>query len=260
MEGIDYSVEEIAALYVRAIRSVQPAGPYLIAGWSFGGIVAYEIAQQLHAAGEQAPLLALIDCGAKIRIRNPLRRLARAMGNHALRTWNRCVMLYHSRAIILAYIRSYPAVLRSGKARAGARKVSLKEYLFFMRRDIYRQYHMRQGGLAEPGETEHGLAMLQDSFIRKIVETLRANEEAYDRYVMRAYPGAMALFRPKGVGYAATERDATLGWGTLAMGGVDVHVIEGNHITLMRRPHVESLARALQSCLVRACQELGRTR
>ncbi|HEX7477046.1 MAG TPA: amino acid adenylation domain-containing protein, partial [Polyangiales bacterium] len=54
-------VQEIAADYVDAIRSVQTHGPYRIAGFSFGGMVAYEVAQQLRRSGEEVRLLALID-------------------------------------------------------------------------------------------------------------------------------------------------------------------------------------------------------
>lgn len=51
----------MAARYVDAIREQQPAGPYLLLGFCFGGVLAYEIAQQLRAAGEQVELLAMLD-------------------------------------------------------------------------------------------------------------------------------------------------------------------------------------------------------
>jgi len=54
-------VEDMALSYVDAIRSAQPSGPYFIGGYSFGGQVAYEMARNLHAAGEKVSLLALID-------------------------------------------------------------------------------------------------------------------------------------------------------------------------------------------------------
>ena len=54
-------VEDMAAYYIRAIREVQPHGPYCLAGYSFGGIVMFEVAQQLHAAGETVALLGLLD-------------------------------------------------------------------------------------------------------------------------------------------------------------------------------------------------------
>lgn len=55
------SIEEMAALYNAAIRVRQPYGPYFLAGYSGGGIVALEMAQQLRAAGERVPLIAFID-------------------------------------------------------------------------------------------------------------------------------------------------------------------------------------------------------
>ncbi len=54
-------IEEIAAHYIQQIKSVQPRGPYFIGGYSFGGTVAYEMAQQLRASGEQIGMLALLD-------------------------------------------------------------------------------------------------------------------------------------------------------------------------------------------------------
>jgi thioesterase domain-containing protein/acyl carrier protein len=55
------TVEEMAARYLEALRTVQPEGPYLLGGWSMGGLIAYEMAQQLQAKGEAADLLVLID-------------------------------------------------------------------------------------------------------------------------------------------------------------------------------------------------------
>ncbi|CAM3286845.1 Amino acid adenylation domain-containing protein [Corallococcus soli] len=55
------TVEAMAALYVDALRAVQPQGPYRLGGWSMGGVVAYEMARQLQARGETVALLALVD-------------------------------------------------------------------------------------------------------------------------------------------------------------------------------------------------------
>ena len=54
-------VEEMARVYVEQMRAVQPSGPYALVGYSFGGLVAFEIAQQLIAAGEKIELLCLLD-------------------------------------------------------------------------------------------------------------------------------------------------------------------------------------------------------
>jgi acetoacetyl-CoA synthetase len=54
-------VEDMAADYVEQIRSVQPHGPYVLSGFSMGGLIAFEIAQQLLQAGETVELVALLD-------------------------------------------------------------------------------------------------------------------------------------------------------------------------------------------------------
>jgi thioesterase domain-containing protein/acyl carrier protein len=75
-----HSVEELARDYVTIIRKQQPAGPYRLLGYSFAGIVAYEVAQQLRAAGEEVTFLALVDAalpewllGWKYRVAQVLR-------------------------------------------------------------------------------------------------------------------------------------------------------------------------------------------
>ncbi len=55
------SLYDAAADYIAEIRAVQPHGPYLLGGFSGGGVTAYEIAQQLEAAGDKVSLLALLD-------------------------------------------------------------------------------------------------------------------------------------------------------------------------------------------------------
>src|SRR5262249_3614347 len=66
LQGLDpdesfIDLEERAARLVKAVREVQPRGPYLLGGWSFGGLVAFEMAQQLRDQGEAIALLALLD-------------------------------------------------------------------------------------------------------------------------------------------------------------------------------------------------------
>ncbi len=55
------TIEEMATLYAKEIRRFQPHGPYLIGGYCMGGTLAYEVARQLRASGEEISLLALFD-------------------------------------------------------------------------------------------------------------------------------------------------------------------------------------------------------
>lgn len=60
-EGVLASVEELAELYIAAIRKLQRHGPYYLGGWSFGGIVAYEMARRLSDSGEKVASVVMID-------------------------------------------------------------------------------------------------------------------------------------------------------------------------------------------------------
>jgi thioesterase domain-containing protein len=55
------SVDDVALEYLRLIRQTQPAGPYSLIGWSFGGLVAHAIATQLQSIGHEVAFLALLD-------------------------------------------------------------------------------------------------------------------------------------------------------------------------------------------------------
>jgi amino acid adenylation domain-containing protein len=59
--GVPPPLEAMAAAHIESLRSIQPQGPYLLGGFCNGGVVAYEMARQLHAQGETVDLLVLID-------------------------------------------------------------------------------------------------------------------------------------------------------------------------------------------------------
>ncbi len=86
--GAEQRVEKMAERHVRVIRSAQPDGPYMIAGECTGGALAYEIAQQLRAAGQEIALLALVDAFAP-----GLPRLRRLMPRPAYRMLHRTRIL-----------------------------------------------------------------------------------------------------------------------------------------------------------------------
>ena len=59
------SIEEMAAAHLAALRAVRPKGPYVIGGFCIGGLVAYELAQQIEASGESVEMLLVIDATAE---------------------------------------------------------------------------------------------------------------------------------------------------------------------------------------------------
>jgi acetoacetyl-CoA synthetase len=70
IDGLDEplaSIEEMAEFYLQAVKEVQPRGPYILAGYSLGGLVVLEMAQRLSTNGEKVALLALLDAYPHIR-------------------------------------------------------------------------------------------------------------------------------------------------------------------------------------------------
>jgi len=85
------TVEDMAQCYLAAIRKVQPQGPYLLAGYSGGGVIALEMAQQLKQGGETVGLLAMIDTLDPTEMRSPITVLDRARQFHRVslrQLWN----------------------------------------------------------------------------------------------------------------------------------------------------------------------------
>ncbi|RKH57012.1 AMP-binding protein [Corallococcus llansteffanensis] len=79
------TVEGLATEYLQALREAQPRGPYLLGGWSFGGLVAFEMACRLQAEGEQVARLVLFDTLAPGRVEPPWKhRVLSKLARHAL--------------------------------------------------------------------------------------------------------------------------------------------------------------------------------
>ena len=203
-------IEEMAAHYLRALRSVQPAGPYRLAGWSLGGNIAYEMACQLSEASEEVALVALFDAGAipPERERNEEDFLTMLLG-------------------------LFSAEDRLSLERL--RELSPEEQLaYFVDR-------ARQADLvAMPGASAAGAQHVFDVF--------QANLQAVVDHVPRQYTGRVTLLK------AAVQSgdlcdDPLLGWGTHAAGGVELHVIPGDHVHMLAPPSVRSVAECLALAL-----------
>ncbi len=94
IDGVDEPldrIEDMAAFYLDAIKKLQPSGPYLLVGYSLGGLVVLEMAQRLSARGEKVALLAMLDAYPHIRylslgqrallVARQARRGVRSIGN-----------------------------------------------------------------------------------------------------------------------------------------------------------------------------------
>ncbi|HEY0735912.1 MAG TPA: amino acid adenylation domain-containing protein, partial [Herpetosiphonaceae bacterium] len=204
-------VETIAAAYLSALRAAQPHGPYRLGGWSFGGLVAYEMAHQLTAQGEEVALLALIDTWA------PRDEAAPAVDPTTLLRWF---------AIDLG--RTVGADL--------AGSVDVLSALPPEQQLAYVLDQARASGALPPDLGERELRAYLDVF----TASLRAMQD----YRPRPYAGRVTLFRAGDRPLDAAG--ATLGWDALAAAGISLRVIPGDHYTIVRQPHVAALAEQLR--------------
>ncbi|WP_434417883.1 amino acid adenylation domain-containing protein [Nannocystis pusilla] len=203
-------VEAMAARYLAAIRSVQPEGPYRLGGASFGGVVAYEMARQLDAAGERTALLALIDSPSPGYMPARLDRDAN----------------------VLTYL------LGVGGSLAGA-SARLQE----LAPDEQLRHFAAQAGLAG-----RMLPDLEPARVRHFLRLFAVNCEAMLRYAPRPYAGRAVFFRASEAdGYNSTTPER--GWLELVQHGVDVHAVPGNHITMNFPPNVDAIAARLRGYL-----------
>jgi thioesterase domain-containing protein len=193
----------MARRYLSLLREVQPSGPYLLGGWSAGGVVAFEMALQLQDAGERTALLALVDSQAPSGEPAPRPDELSLLGAFGLGLglpWQHMTLdperlgQLHGRALLAYALDQAP----------GATSLDLDE-------------------------AERELAVF-----KRQIETLH-------QYRPRRYAGPAALFTATEVlGEAAAGGD--LGWSKWISGPLAVYQAPGDHFTLLRAPHAAVLA------------------
>jgi thioesterase domain-containing protein len=223
-------IEEMAAYYVESLRAAQPEGPYFLGGWSLGGTVAYEMAQQLTARGQKVSQLLILDTSAwnspvenfDDRIEDPLEIDERLLRD----------LLHNAQPVLQEELQCYQGVERI-------------EYLVRKAKSL---------NLFPPD--------LEIAEVRFFLEVFKVNARAKRQYIPKSYPGSVTLFKtareiePPPADWSErtewiTKRglDPTMGWGDLAASGVRVIDIPGTHATMLNDPNVETLAAQIRACL-----------
>ncbi|MGA2672928.1 MAG: condensation domain-containing protein [Terracidiphilus sp.] len=207
-------LEDQAASYLAEIREIQPKGPYYFLGYSFGGTLAFEIAQRLHALGEQVELLGMLDsrqldCMIALQRDQPMlerfdRRIARFLGNFA--------------------------------------SLSLREKAAYLREKLITRALRRVYTVA---------AALG---FRSVPSFMKSTDDiswvAAMNYRPQPWPGPITLFRASVQPDPRLPLD--LGWTKLAEGGVEVYELPGDHDLVFREPNIRVLAAQLRARLERS--------
>jgi acyl-CoA synthetase (AMP-forming)/AMP-acid ligase II/thioesterase domain-containing protein/acyl carrier protein len=212
--NIPDTIESIAVNYVAEIRRVQPHGPYFLAGFSFGGLVSFEIAQQLIRAGERVSFLGMIDTiypgtrGERRRWAREVQRLGREVPS----------------------VRSFQHLLfdelRLIKLRISLIMTTISQKVLFWRYDRW----IRQGR-----SVPHEQRFLYYDGLRN---------RAIRDYVPKPYPSHITMFSSAG----NSERQKTR-WSPLARGGVTVLEVPAAHLDMVLPPHSKLLSEYFDACL-----------
>ncbi len=222
-------IEEMAAHYINEIRTIRPEGPYLLGGMSMGGTIGFEMAQQLQRQGEKVALLALFD--TVLEDTEALSYFASLSGLEMFRRkaafWGRRISFHVVNLVKLsakekvAYVRKATKTLRRRfRSRIWKRRFNPETFV--------------------PGATQDVLKLVNET-----------NNLAAKRYEPRVYPGAAVLFRATDQKIVGPNDPEEI-WRHLAAGGLTVHPVPGDHLTLLGEPNVQFLAEKLKVCLEEA--------
>ena len=209
------SIEEMAASYIESIMKINPNGPYALAGFSFGGVVAFEMARQLKELGKKVSIVALLDSYVD-------------SSYYCASYWQKKLIRIHNRnRRRLDFLKEMLTSWKAFKMRTNAKK----EYIlktYFGKKDIMTE----QEALALEEFT------VANSMVNKIV----------DRYHLKPQNFEVDLFRAKdNTEYRLDPMH--LGWKKAALKGVTIHNISGNHLDIVAPPNDKILARMLQNLL-----------
>jgi thioesterase domain-containing protein/acyl carrier protein len=231
-------LEDMAAHYVQEIRAVQPHGPYYLGGYCFGGNVAYEMARQLHAQGEEIALLALLDSSP-------------ADGFYQSIPWWRPVFLFRFAVNTAYWLQDFLGQPPAERRRFVGRKS----------RTLWRKFARRfRRRPSLPAQDDIDLDEVIDValFPEIEIQLWKVHLRALWSHRSGPYPGRVTLFRTRGQPFLCSF-DPQFGWGRLAGGGVEVVNVPGAHEKIFMEPHVRTLSARLRHCLDRMQTDAART-
>ncbi len=204
------SIEQMATHYIQEIQTVQPHGPYFLSGWSLGGLVAFEMAQQLQYRGEQIALLVLIDsCPPSIIPREPENN-ATALVEEFI---GQDLDLEQDLDLGLEQLQQ----LETEEKLIFAVEQALKKHL-----------------IPEDFDLDQALYLLRIQ---------RLNVQAIHNYQPQFYSGSIVLLKA-----SETDADFESAWNELVE-SIETHLVPGNHQNMIKPPHVQILAQQLQKYL-----------
>jgi thioesterase domain-containing protein/acyl carrier protein len=219
------TIEEMAAYYVSMLRTAQPEGPYILGGWSMGGIVAFEMAQQLKQQGQEVAKLALIDVLA------PATGTLRSLSQPLQKAWSRFDKEAASR-LIIHFAQDIGLNLTNISAwRDQLEALKPDDQLAWVISEAKRY-------LILPAD-------MSEADSRHLFEVFRTNVHARQNYIGSTLHTRARLFIAEERFLKSTENPTT-GWAKLIPNGLDYEAVPGDHYTMIRKPNARVLAERLR--------------
>ncbi|GMU92754.1 MAG: hypothetical protein AMXMBFR4_18120 [Candidatus Hydrogenedentota bacterium] len=231
------SVEDLAKDNVAAMREVQPKGPYLLAGWSFGAMVALEMAQQLVRDGERVALLAILD----MRVNGPGRKspFANMKPRQMAIAVPKLILTVFS--YTGPYFRDGIYIMFTNVARGdtGAswpvRKLCAGINAFFGRAPV-----------VDVIEANPHLDGISTPTLFRCLRVLWNNIAIMRKYSPQPVRAPIVLLKAaNNAELGLHDDDPAMGWGEIAQEGLEVVDVPGNHVVIMLHPSIEVLAERL---------------
>ncbi len=237
-------VEDLAAFYLDRMRSVQPRGPYYLGGWSFGGAVAYEIAQQARRAGDEVGFVAIMD-----QLAPPLLEKRGSLAQRLSKIPPAIAVISRTVTGSFPYVRDGLYLVFSkdkNDASGNGTRATLMDYFTWAWRDALFKSFLQQADIARVAASDSHYVKFKQPATRRVMFVLRSHTQALKRYRAQPYAGVVDVFRSADDWTGLKlDKEKDLGWGALARGGVQVHTNTGSHVSLMRKPHVIEFSRNL---------------
>ena len=214
-------IEDMASVYLKEIRGIQPEGPYYLGGYCMGGTIAFEMAQQLCSQGQEVGLLVLLETYNWVNFKKP-----------SIFSKTRYYMQkidFHARNLFIAD--------------------NKWTFLHEKMKVAKNRSKMWTGGLQAKilNKSPQG-----NGFNESLARLWETNDRAAANYQPKVYPGRITQFRP--MKEYAWYQNSDMGWENLAARGVEDHVLPVYPAGMLVEPFVEKLAAELKTCITRAVE------
>ena len=208
-------IEDMAAHYIKEIERLNPNQPYALAGYSFGGLIAFEMAKQLKAANKEVLMLSVFDTVIKSELTHFESSFAEKISTIGKKVaWNLKDLVKHP-----------------------VDNISYRKYVYQRRLNNWKYKVLKD---------EKSINLEKENPLESIVS--KSNFEAWNNYKITPYDGHLYLFRAKEQRFFI-EDQKFLGWKPFIMGKIHTLDVPGDHLSLFNPPNGVTFAKILQELL-----------